>query len=172
MEMIQKVLGFDNYEIDMTDFFNVKVYSVNYYGKTNKREELKQGNNDNHPFVVLCNETGKRDFGLHQLVWRQFNGEIPDGYVVHHDNLNANDNRPENLILMTHSDHNKLHAKLRNEQGLFGAKKKKCLQFDKNGNLIKEWDSARDARRFYGHAVSDCLRGKNKTAYGFIWRYA
>lgn len=174
MEMIQKVLGFDNYEIDMTDFFNVKVFSLDYM-HTGKRVELKLdpiGTNCSHFGVCICNNGEQFTFGLHQLVWRQFNGEIPKGYDVHHDNLDANDNRPENLILMTHSKHMELHAKLRNEQGLFGNKKKKCLQFDKDGNLIKEWDSARDACRYYGHGIRNCLCGKSKTAYGFIWRYA
>ena len=35
--------------------------------------------------------------------------EIPTGWVIHHKNLNHKDNDPDNLQLMTHNDHNRLH---------------------------------------------------------------
>lgn len=173
MEMVQKILGFDNYEIDMTDFFNVKVFSLDY-NHTGKRVELKPHPLDtkgSHLGVCICNNGEQYTFGLHQLVWRQFHGEVPKGYDVHHDNLDANDNRPENLILMTHSKHMELHMRIRHKQKDFKYQAKKCVQLDKDGKLIKEWESVRDAMRFYGTNVNNCLRGKSKTAYGFIWRY-
>lgn len=54
------------------------------------------------------------------------------------------------------------------------SKKKQVLQYDLNGNLIKEWNSAKDAANSVGIAVQ-CItavcRGVNKTSKGFIWKY-
>lgn len=50
----------------------------------------------------------------HHLVMEHHIGQnIPDGYVVHHINHNRADNRIENLMLMTFSEHASLHMKER-----------------------------------------------------------
>lgn len=40
----------------------------------------------------------------HRLLWLTFNGEIPLGYEINHKNEIRNDNRLENLELLTHYD--------------------------------------------------------------------
>ncbi|HEY8684216.1 MAG TPA: HNH endonuclease [Chloroflexota bacterium] len=53
---------------------------------------------------------GRRHNGLaHRLVWRHFNGPIPDGLTINHRNGVKNDNRPENLEIVTPSENAK-HA--------------------------------------------------------------
>jgi hypothetical protein len=52
--------------------------------------------------------------------------------------------------------------------------KKPILQYDKQGNLIKEWNSARDAGNFYGSntTIQNAIKQRRcKTAYGFVWKY-
>lgn len=176
MNLVQKIKGFSRYELDMTDFFDVKVFSLNYHN-TGRRQQLKPGNSDNHLMFKLVNDEGKViTIYLHHLVWRQFNGEIPKGFDVHHINFNPNDNRPENLVLLSHSEHMKLHAKIKNEDGNFGAMKKKCLQFDKDGNFIAEYKSIAEASRVTGvdtRSISCCCNHKYgyKSAKGFIFMY-
>jgi hypothetical protein len=46
---------------------------------------------------------------LHRLVWIAAHGPIPKGYVIHHRNENARDNRLENLELLSRAEHNRLH---------------------------------------------------------------
>ena len=46
---------------------------------------------------------------LHRVVWETSNGEIPDGYHVHHINEDRADNRLENLALLQGSEHLSLH---------------------------------------------------------------
>lgn len=46
---------------------------------------------------------------IHQVIWRYHYGEIPDGYVVHHRNLNPADNDISNLQLLTNAEHQQLH---------------------------------------------------------------
>lgn len=53
---------------------------------------------------------------------------------------------------------------------------KKIAQYDKKGNFIKVYNSAHEAARYLGSEnyrrhIQECLRGKRKTAYGFIWCY-
>lgn len=52
--------------------------------------------------------------------------------------------------------------------------RKAVLQFDKDGNLIKEWDFLKQASRelsiHYGQ-LSACCNGKEKTAGGFKWEF-
>lgn len=53
---------------------------------------------------------------------------------------------------------------------------KKVLQFLKDGTFIKEWETISDAARFIGIKrqanISSVCKGKKKSAYGFIWKYA
>jgi len=45
-----------------------------------------------------------------QLVYESCYGKIPDGYLVHHIDFNHTSNNPENLTIMTLSEHARLHA--------------------------------------------------------------
>lgn len=50
----------------------------------------------------------------------------------------------------------------------------KIVQLDKNYNMIKIWDSAKEVERetgYYNTNVNGCCRGKIKTYKGFIWMY-
>lgn len=95
------------------------------------------------------------------------------------------------LMFVTRSMHKKLHREqMRNFSKLGGkigggsesakeATKEKLsipiLQFTKDGTLIKEWPSLCEAERQLGIASShicDCLKGRLKSAGGFVWRYA
>ena len=51
---------------------------------------------------------------------------------------------------------------------------KKVNQYTTDFEFIRTWDKIIEAEKFGFHhsCVSDCCRGKRKTAYGFIWRYA
>lgn len=49
-------------------------------------------------------------------------------------------------------------------------------QYDLEGNFIKRWDYIEDADMFYNKKrstnIGSCCRGRQKTAYGFVWRFA
>lgn len=48
-------------------------------------------------------------------------------------------------------------------------------QYDKNNNFIKRWSCIKDINtelHFNCSCICSCCKGKKKTAYGYIWRYA
>lgn len=48
---------------------------------------------------------------MHRYVWEFHNGEIPEGYQVHHKDKDKANNKIENLELIPFSAHAKLHSK-------------------------------------------------------------
>ena len=50
--------------------------------------------------------------------------------------------------------------------------RKKILQYDLNGNFIKEWDSIKDAEvNLNIHSISSVCNKKLKSAGGFFWAF-
>lgn len=51
---------------------------------------------------------------------------------------------------------------------------KKVIQYDKSGNFIKEYASAKEAELAMGNTqrhIVDVANGRRKSAYGYIWRW-
>lgn len=54
---------------------------------------------------------GKGYIPEHQIVWEETHGvPLEPGQVVHHINGERADNRPENLVMLTHRQHGKRHG--------------------------------------------------------------
>lgn len=54
-------------------------------------------------------------------------------------------------------------------------RKRKIVQYTKNLEFVKIWDSARDVQNTFGFAESNinkCCNDKVKSAYGYVWKYA
>jgi group I intron endonuclease len=65
-----------------------------------------------------------------------------------------------------------------NKSKAMKGKKVRCknvLQYDLQENFIKEWSAAKEACLFYNpkdlNGVSACCLGRQKTAFGYIWKY-
>lgn len=69
----------------------------------------------------------------------------------------------------------KQQSKKRTENTNYKAKAEKCkkpiLQYDLEGNFIREWASNKDIQIELGIHIISCLRGKSKQIGGFMWFY-
>ena len=124
-----------------------------------------------------------RDGYLTVSLWKDGKGK---NYKVHRLAAMAYIPNPENLPQVNHKDENKENNCLQNLEWC-GAKyntnygtcitkrsnscKKPILQFDLDGNFIREWGSATDVGRKVKGNICNCLKGKLPSAYGYIWKY-
>ena len=51
---------------------------------------------------------------LHRLIYEEVFGSIPKGYTIHHKDGDKTNNNPGNLMLLTKSNHHKLHFNMVN----------------------------------------------------------
>lgn len=87
------------------DRWNKRV-RVNSCTKTRAEHRVPQG------YLQIRVMYGKKRYhtSAHRVVFMHFNGEIPKGMTINHKNGIKDDNRPENLELMTHSEQT-IHAR-------------------------------------------------------------
>lgn len=65
---------------------------------------------DNHGYDLWKSSKiydGRQSHQVSHIVWRAFNGDIPEGMQIDHKNNNRKDNSLENLQLLTPSENNK-----------------------------------------------------------------
>lgn len=109
----------DDYKItelddEMKDIINYPNYQITKSGRVYSlltRKYLKPVlNKNNHTYVSLCNENGKRNLYIHNLVAEYFLG-LKDNSQVIHINKNKSDNRVENLKIINRTmSHKKLSS--------------------------------------------------------------
>lgn len=130
-------------------------------------------------FQVNLYKNGKlKKIFIHRLVAEAFL-EIPEGlkqYIgtvylqVNHKDENKHNNNVENLEWCSAKYNTNFGT--RNERDAL-TKSKPVVQYDLEGNFIREWQSTKECGRngYNQGAVAACCRGKLKTHKGFIWRY-
>ena len=119
-------------------------------------------------FVNLYKDGKMKHYSLHRLVAMAY---IPN---------------PENLPQVNHKDENKTNNCLQNlewcdcrynhnygtiNERISNSLKIPILQYDLDGNFIREWPSATDVGKEVQSHICDCAKGKLHTAYGYIWKY-
>ena len=109
--------------------------------------------------VGLFKDNGEKQYYVHRLVAEAY---LPN---------------PENLPQVDHIDDDKTHNYLNNLQWITHrdnnrkSKNKPILQFDLDGNFIREWECASDVGREVQSHICACAKGKLSTAYGYKWIY-
>ena len=84
---------------------------------------------------------------------------------------------PNNLPQIDHIDNDKTHNYINNLQWITNrdnnrkSHNKPILQYDLNGNFIREWECTADVGREVHSAICQCLKGRIKAAYGYKWVY-
>ena len=125
---------------------------------------------DGYLRVHLFKEGKRTNFLVHRLVAKTFIPNPDNLPLVNHKDEDKTNNYPYNLEWCTvkyninYGTHTKRSAEKHS---------KTVYQYDLEGNLIKEWDSTREAGRngFSSSHISSCCLGKAKTHKGYIWSY-
>jgi hypothetical protein len=92
---------------------------------------------------------------MHIYVWNYFNGEIEKGMEIHHIDFDKSNNEISNLMMLSKSDHTKLHSKI-----LKGAANNKPVKRISDG---KQWVSVSQLCRELGSESVKAYLSKGKT---------
>lgn len=118
-------------------------------------------------------------FSVHRLVgsaYQDICGTYFPGAEIDHINTNKGDNRPSNLkwIPGNYQYKNRLTVKHMSDRMKNRADQSKwVIKLSKNNEILHFYQSVAEAERETGvFHISKCCLGKQKTAGGFIWKYA
>lgn len=124
--------------------------------------------------VVLTKNGVEKTFTIHRLVAEAFIPNLENKEQVNHIDGNKSNNCVDNLEFCTPSENNK-HAF---DTGLNKPhNQRKVNQYDLNNNYIKTWNSIIEFLKenninLKNSGITSCCKGKQKTAYGYKWKYA
>lgn len=177
MEVWKDIEGYEGF-YQVSNFGRVKSLEKEFkagrsYGLRMMKERiLKHGTNSGgYQVVVFSKDEKKRSFSVHRIVAETFIPNPECKKEVNHIDGNKTNNHVDNLEWSTRSE-NILHAYKMNLQD---APKKKIDQFDKVGKFIKSYNSLTEASKELNiclKTISNNLKGRNKSAGGYVWKYA
>ena len=127
-------------------------------------------------YCIVHLSDGKKDFHfqVHRLVAIAFIPNMENLPQVNHKDENKQNNFDTNLEWCTELYNTQYGT---GQLRAHNNKKKGIMQLNKDGSLIKIWDSATDAAiELFGDKekkklISTCARRERETAYGYKWEY-
>lgn len=167
----------------------LKVSNTGRFKRVYKKKEVEIFGEKQQGYTRIHIKNGNCEIKkmAHCLVWETFVGKIPDGYQIDHLNTVRDDNRIENLKCVTPKENsNNLLTKKHKSDALKGkqqpiaveamrkAKFKSVCCYNRDGALICTYNSLTDAsndKNVELRNISAVIRGKRKTAGGYLWKY-
>ena len=127
--------------------------------------------------VGLSKNNQRKAFKVHRLVALHFIPNIENKPEIDHINTIKTDNRVENLRWVTPKENSNnplsIVNKSESKKGIKNHRHQPILQYDKDGNFIREWDTMTEAETTLKitHKIHFVCQGKRKTCGGYIWKY-
>ena len=171
-EIWKDIEGFKDYQV--SNLGRIKSFKYNKVkGKILSVHKSKTG----YYILYIQNNNGiGKSVRVNRLVAEAFIPNPDNLPCVNHINENKLDNRVENLEWCTYEYNNNYGTKIERQRKT--SMNTTCcnvvVQYTLNGNYVKEYRSVRQAERetgFKNSHICDCCNGKQKQAYGFIWKY-
>lgn len=159
-----------------------KLYINNAKSGIRKGKQLKLILFNNGYYFVNLSKNGKiHSYAVHRLVAKTFISNPNNLPIINHIDGNKLNNNINNLEWCTYSHNIQEAFRLGLSKPIWKGKfdknhnrSKKIIQYDLNGNVIKEWNSIAEASRQLNieqKNISACCRKKIKTFKKFIWRF-
>ena len=174
IEIWKPVVGYEGlYEVSNLG----KVKAIKWH-RGEEEKEMKPYTTYKGYLRLRLTKNGKgKQFQIHRLVAEAFIPNPENKPYIDHINTDRTDNRVENLRWVTNKENcNNPISKQNYSKSNKDKTAVPILQFDKNMNFIKKWESMTDAETSLGikSRLSEYCGNKygRKTAGGFIWRYA
>ena len=168
MEVWKDVIGYEGlYEV--SNLGNVRNVKRNRVLKPLKR---------NHGYLAVQlhgrggNERGFRTFSIHRIVAESFVPNPRGLTEINHIDEDKTNNNCENLEWVTHKE-NMNRGTVPQRFKSMKNHVRPILQFDKTGNLIAEYESAREAERQTGISHKSIFNSLSRGHYckGYMWQY-
>lgn len=175
-EIWKDIPGYE-WKYQVSSLWNVKSpEKFSKIGRKLKWKMLKQTLWTNGYLYIKLYWNNKKNYVVQRLVWFTFLWLdlewkwYKESLCVCHRDDNPLNNRLDNLFLWTQKDNmNDMYKKLRNWHT-----SKRVIQFTKEWEFIKEWDSMSDASNILNinqWIISNCCNWKHKFAWNFIWKF-
>lgn len=187
-EIWKEIEGYEGkYQVSNTG----EVKSLNYRGG-GKTKLLKQiPDKDGYKTIQLCKNGKIKSYKVHRLVAIAFIPNPDNLPIVNHKDEDPSNNNVNNLewctqkynvnygtgIKRNSENHKGEKHPFYGKKGKDAPGSKPILMYDKEGNFIRKFDCISDANEYFGKDrkssnIYMCLSGKNKIAYGYVFRYA
>lgn len=154
--------GFEDYEISSDG----QVYS-----HLSNRIIKSRGNGRGYLVIDLYSDHKRHTRLVHRLVAGAFIPNPDDLPQINHKDENKTNNCVSNLEWCSAQYNNNYGT--HNERSAQG-RQKPIAAYSKSGELVAEYPSvsaAAEAMRITNTAICNCLKGRQKTASGYIWKY-
>lgn len=126
--------------------------------------------------VKLAKNKKRKLYLVHRLVAMAFIPNPDNLPYINHKDENPANNCADNLEWCTHEYNinygtriEKVVKKTTNDK-----RSKRVVQYSLDGTAIKVWPSSHEIERQLGFRhgnITNCCRGRQNTAYGYIWQY-
>jgi group I intron endonuclease len=174
--------GWDSHTFEIIELCDINILNEReVYHKLNTLKIF----NDDWKMVLFC-EIYDKGGGARSEETRRKMSESTKGYIQSEETKLKKNKKLKGMIKPEGFGEN-VSNKLKGREVTWGHKlggrntprtvlRKPLIQMDKDGEIIKEWESVMEAEKVYGKDkyqdnIGACCRGVQKTAYGFIWKY-